>query len=127
MFSTGTRSNARLLGDKGGVSGIHSYEMTLPLPNDSILDIVQNGLEPSANNNLKTLVQKCCVSPHKGAELLLELPPNHTATTLVDYYFHTMYMFSPSAYVEYIHLISQQPDPLPDLRARLSHLIQLHL
>ncbi|KAJ7797521.1 hypothetical protein B0H14DRAFT_3093159 [Mycena olivaceomarginata] len=81
VLRLGTRSNARLHGDKGGVSGIHSYEMTLPPPNDSILDVVQNGLEPSANNNLKTLVQECGVSPHKDAELLSELPPNRTSAT----------------------------------------------
>jgi hypothetical protein len=115
------------MGDKGGVSGIHSYEMTLPPPNDSILDAVQNGLEPSAADNLKTLVQECGVSPHKVAELLSELPPNRTSAALVDYYFHAMYMFSPPASVDYIHLISQQLDPLPDLGARLSHRIQLHL
>ncbi|KAJ7904569.1 hypothetical protein B0H14DRAFT_3103353 [Mycena olivaceomarginata] len=78
------------MGDKGSVSGIHSYEMTLPPPNDSILDAVQNGLEPSAADNLKTLVQECGVSPHKVAELLSELPPNRTSAALVDYYFHAI-------------------------------------
>ncbi|KAJ7638866.1 fungal-specific transcription factor domain-containing protein [Roridomyces roridus] len=50
---------------------------------------VQNG-EPSAADNLKTLVQECGVSPHKVAELLSELPPTRTSTVLVDYYFQSI-------------------------------------
>ncbi|KAJ6515835.1 fungal-specific transcription factor domain-containing protein [Mycena sanguinolenta] len=61
----------------------------LPL-NNSILDAVQNGLEPSAADNLKTLVQECGVSPHKVAELLSELPPTRTSAALVDYYFQAI-------------------------------------
>ncbi|KAK7061772.1 Snf7-domain-containing protein [Favolaschia claudopus] len=71
-------------------SGMHPYELTLPPPNDSIIDAVQNGLEPTAADNLKTLVQECGVSPHKVAELLSELPPNRTSAALVDYYFQSI-------------------------------------
>lgn len=78
-------------GDKSG-NGLHPFEMTMPAPNDSLLDAVQNGLEPSAADNLKTLVQECGVSPHKVAELFQELPPTRTSAVLVDYYFQTMYV-----------------------------------
>ncbi|KAF7292437.1 Zn(2)-C6 fungal-type domain-containing protein [Mycena chlorophos] len=61
-----------------------------PPPSDAILDAVQTGLEPSAADNLKTLVQECGVSPHKVAELLQELPPTRMSSTLVDYYFATI-------------------------------------
>ncbi|KAF7355362.1 Zn(2)-C6 fungal-type domain-containing protein [Mycena sanguinolenta] len=61
-----------------------------PPLNNSILDAVQNGLEPSAADNLKTLVQECGVSPHKVAELLSELPPTRTSAALVDYYFQAI-------------------------------------
>ncbi|KAJ7068330.1 fungal-specific transcription factor domain-containing protein [Mycena amicta] len=70
-------------------SGRHP-DMILPPPSDAILDAVQAGLEPSAADNLKTLVQECGVSPHKVAELLQELPPTRMSTVLVDYYFHTI-------------------------------------
>ncbi|KAJ6599014.1 fungal-specific transcription factor domain-containing protein [Mycena vulgaris] len=66
------------------------YDMALPPPTDALLDAVQQGLEPSAADNLKTLVQECGVSPHKVAELLQELPPTRTSSVLVDYYFHTI-------------------------------------
>lgn len=65
-------------------------DMTLPPPPESILDAVQTGLEPTAADNLKTLVQECGVSPHKVAELLSELPPTRTSAVLVDYYFQTV-------------------------------------
>ncbi|EEB91009.1 hypothetical protein MPER_10706, partial [Moniliophthora perniciosa FA553] len=44
-------------------------------------------LEPSAADNLKTLVQECGVSPHKIPELLQELPPLRTSDVLINYYF----------------------------------------
>ncbi|KAF8195834.1 fungal-specific transcription factor domain-containing protein [Mycena galopus ATCC 62051] len=78
------------IGDKGVGNGMNPFEMALPPPNDSILDAVQNGLEPSAADNLKTLVQECGVSPHKVAELLSELPPTRTSAALVDYYFQAI-------------------------------------
>ncbi|KAJ7498868.1 fungal-specific transcription factor domain-containing protein [Mycena latifolia] len=62
----------------------------LPPPTESILNAVQNGLEPSAADNLKTLVQECGVAPHKVAELFQELPPTRTSAVLVDYYFQTV-------------------------------------
>ncbi|KAG7096899.1 hypothetical protein E1B28_004305 [Marasmius oreades] len=44
-------------------------------------------LEPSAADNLKTLVQECGVSPHKIPEILQELPPLRTSDVLINYYF----------------------------------------
>ncbi|KAJ7179088.1 fungal-specific transcription factor domain-containing protein [Mycena filopes] len=76
-------------GDKMS-NGIVYRDMVLPPPSDAILDAVQIGLEPSAADNLKTLVQECGVSPHKVAELLSELPPTRTSSVLVDYYFQTV-------------------------------------
>ncbi|CAK5275627.1 unnamed protein product [Mycena citricolor] len=75
-------------GDQSKADG-RTYDMTLPPPgpSDALLIAVQDGLEPSAADNLKTLVQECGVSPHKVAELLQELPPTRTSTALVDYYF----------------------------------------
>ena len=46
--------------------------------------------EPSAADNLKSLVQECGVSPHKISELLQELPPTRISDVLIDYYFTTM-------------------------------------
>lgn len=51
------------------------------------------GLEPSAADNLKILVQECGVSPHKISELLQELPPLRSSDVLVDYYFKSMSVF----------------------------------
>lgn len=47
-------------------------------------------LEPSAADNLKSLVQECGVSPHKISELLQELPPQRVSDVLIDYYFTSM-------------------------------------
>ncbi|KJA30225.1 hypothetical protein HYPSUDRAFT_32362 [Hypholoma sublateritium FD-334 SS-4] len=47
-------------------------------------------LEPSAADNLKSLVQECGVSPHKISELLQELPPTRISDVLIDYYFTTI-------------------------------------
>ncbi|KAJ7180125.1 fungal-specific transcription factor domain-containing protein [Mycena crocata] len=77
-------------GEKPMGNGTTPYDMTLPPPADAILGAVQTGLEPSAADNLKTLVQECGVSPHKVAELLQELPPTRNSTVLVDYYFATI-------------------------------------
>jgi len=49
-------------------------------------------LEPSAADNLKTLVQECGVSPHKIPEILQELPPLRTSDALINYYFREMYV-----------------------------------
>ncbi|KAF8165296.1 fungal-specific transcription factor domain-containing protein [Crassisporium funariophilum] len=43
--------------------------------------------EPSAAENMKSLVQECGVSPHKISELLQELPPHRLSDVLIDYYF----------------------------------------
>ncbi|KAG6902225.1 hypothetical protein C0995_002857 [Termitomyces sp. Mi166 len=46
--------------------------------------------EPSAADNLKSLVQECGVSPHKISELLQELPPARSSDVLIDYYFSSI-------------------------------------
>ncbi|KAF5344109.1 hypothetical protein D9758_008899 [Tetrapyrgos nigripes] len=51
------------------------------------IESVATVLEPSAADNLKTLVQECGVSPHKIPELLQELPPQRTSDVLINYYF----------------------------------------
>ncbi|KAH9482704.1 putative transcriptional regulatory protein C1F7.11c [Psilocybe cubensis] len=64
-----------------------------PLPTTHIkagLDVVGDDSEPSAADNLKSLVQECGVSPHKIAELLQELPIPSTSDILVDFYFSTI-------------------------------------
>lgn len=55
-----------------------------------ILDSVRQGAEPTAADNLQSLVQDCGVSPHKLTELIKELPPMQTSDVLVDYYFKSM-------------------------------------
>ncbi|KAG6917902.1 hypothetical protein DXG01_000511 [Tephrocybe rancida] len=49
--------------------------------------LIGDDLEPSAADNLKSLVQECGVSPHKISELLQELPPSRSSDVLIDYYF----------------------------------------
>jgi len=56
----------------------------------NVIDSVATVLEPSAADNLKTLVQECGVSPHKIPELLQELPPRRTSDVLINYYFSEM-------------------------------------
>lgn len=50
----------------------------------------EDDMEPSAADNLKSLVQECGVSPHKISELLQELPPQRLSDVLIDYYFTAM-------------------------------------
>lgn len=52
--------------------------------------LIGEDLEPSAADNLKSLVQECGVSPHKISELLQELPPTRLSDVLIDYYFRSM-------------------------------------
>jgi hypothetical protein len=52
--------------------------------------LIEEDPEPSAADNLKSLVQECGVSPHKISELLQELPPTGSSDVLVDYYFNSM-------------------------------------
>jgi len=59
------------------------------------MNIVGDDLEPSAAENLKSLVQECGVSPHKISELLQELPPVRHSDVLIDYYFTSMYVCPP--------------------------------
>ncbi len=51
------------------------------------IDSVRQDAEPSAADNLETLIQDCGVSPHKITELVQELPPTRFADVLVDFYF----------------------------------------
>lgn len=55
-------------------------------------DAVGDDLEPSAADNLKSLVQECGVSPHKISELLQELPPLRSSDVLIDYYFRSVWV-----------------------------------
>jgi hypothetical protein len=54
------------------------------------LTAIEEDLEPSAADNLKSLVQECGVSPHKISELLQELPPQRVSDVLINYYFASM-------------------------------------
>lgn len=56
----------------------------------ALMETVGDDLEPSAADNLKSLVQECGVSPHKISELLQELPPLRSSDVLIDYYFSSM-------------------------------------
>ncbi|KAI0004998.1 fungal-specific transcription factor domain-containing protein [Russula compacta] len=51
------------------------------------IDSVRQDAEPSAADNLKTLIQDCGVYPHKITELVQELPPRRFADVLIDFYF----------------------------------------
>jgi hypothetical protein len=51
------------------------------------IDSVRQDSEPTAADNLKTLIQDCGVAPHKITELVQELPPRRFADVLVDFYF----------------------------------------
>lgn len=51
------------------------------------IDSVPQDSEPTAADNLKTLIQDCGVSPHKITELVQELPPRRFADVLIDFYF----------------------------------------
>lgn len=51
------------------------------------IDSVPQDAEPTAADNLKTLIQDCGVSPHKITELVQELPPRRFADVLIEFYF----------------------------------------
>ncbi|KAF7775966.1 transcriptional regulator family: Fungal Specific TF [Agaricus bisporus var. burnettii] len=63
--------------------GLNGQALTQKPP----LTSIEEDLEPSAADNLKSLVQECGVSPHKISELLQELPPLRVSDVLVNYYF----------------------------------------
>ncbi|KAF9453082.1 hypothetical protein P691DRAFT_802459 [Macrolepiota fuliginosa MF-IS2] len=67
-------------GDTHGLNG-HAPSSQPPL------EAIEEDLEPSAADNLKSLVQECGVSPHKISELLQELPPQRVSDVLINYYF----------------------------------------
>jgi hypothetical protein len=54
------------------------------------IDSVRQDAEPTAADNLKTLIQDCGVAPHKITELVQELPPRRLADVLIDFYFTSM-------------------------------------
>ena len=54
------------------------------------IESVPQDAEPTAADNLKTLIQDCGVAPHKITELVQELPPRRLADVLVDFYFASM-------------------------------------
>ncbi|KAH0840133.1 hypothetical protein J3R83DRAFT_1110 [Lanmaoa asiatica] len=68
-------------------NGSHSVDHKAPLATPSLIDSVRQDSEPSAADNLKSLVQECGVSPHKISELLQELPPQRFSDVLIDHYF----------------------------------------
>lgn len=72
---------------QGGVNGL-DHKSVLATP--SIIESVRQDSEPSAADNLKSLVQECGVSPHKISELLQELPPQRFSDALIDHYFTAM-------------------------------------
>lgn len=55
-----------------------------------LTSLIPQELEPSAADNLRTLVQECGVSPHRVSELLQELPPVRSSDVLIDYYFNSV-------------------------------------
>lgn len=67
--------------------GVNGMDPKSSLATPSIIDSVRQDLEPSAADNLKSLVQECGVSPHKISELLQELPPQRFSDALIDHYF----------------------------------------
>lgn len=71
-----------------------SSKFQSPLSKPNLISSSSNvgDLEPSAADNLKSLVQECGVSPHKISELLQELPPVRVSDVLIDFYFSTMYV-----------------------------------
>jgi hypothetical protein len=71
-------------------NGINNVDHKSALATPSIIDSVRQDSEPSAADNLKSLVQECGVSPHKISELLQELPPQRFSDVLVDHYFTSM-------------------------------------
>ncbi|KAF8558765.1 hypothetical protein OG21DRAFT_1474614 [Imleria badia] len=68
-------------------NGTHSVDNKTTLANPSLIESVRQDSEPSAADNLKSLVQECGVSPHKISELLQELPPQRFSDVLIDHYF----------------------------------------
>ncbi|KAG1815464.1 fungal-specific transcription factor domain-containing protein [Suillus subaureus] len=75
--------NAGPSGQHGTGHGEHKSTLATP----SIIESVRQDSEPSAADNLKSLVQECGVSPHKISELLQELPPQRFSDVLIDHYF----------------------------------------
>lgn len=67
--------------------GVNSMDVKSSLATPSIIESVRQDSEPSAADNLKSLVQECGVSPHKISELLQELPPQRFSDALIDHYF----------------------------------------
>ncbi|KAI6047137.1 fungal-specific transcription factor domain-containing protein [Pisolithus marmoratus] len=67
--------------------GVNGMDPKSSLATPSIIESVRQDSEPSAADNLKSLVQECGVSPHKISELLQELPPQRFSDALIDHYF----------------------------------------
>ncbi|KIJ70514.1 hypothetical protein HYDPIDRAFT_105263 [Hydnomerulius pinastri MD-312] len=68
-------------------NGSNGADHKSALATPSIIESVRQDSEPSAADNLKSLVQECGVSPHKISELLQELPPQRFSDVLIDHYF----------------------------------------
>lgn len=70
-------------------NGTHNDNKTT-IATPALIESVRRDSEPSAADNLKSLVQECGVSPHKISELLQELPPQRFSDVLIDHYFASM-------------------------------------
>lgn len=90
------------------------------------MEVLEEDLEPSAADNLKSLVQECGVSPHKISELLQELPPQRVSDVLINYYFTSMCVTFDTKN-ENSNLLYQQLDSLSRLREGLPHRLRLNL
>ncbi|KAA1466416.1 hypothetical protein DENSPDRAFT_831235 [Dentipellis sp. KUC8613] len=83
--SASTSESSRHFGDPSHANPIGNNVNTHVTAN--LIDAVRQDSEPTAADNLKTLVQDCGVSPHKITELVQELPPERFSNVLVDFYF----------------------------------------
>ncbi|KAI9574462.1 fungal-specific transcription factor domain-containing protein [Boletus coccyginus] len=68
-------------------NGTYAVDHKTALATPSLIESVRQDSEPSAADNLKSLVQECGASPHKITELLQELPPQRFSDVLIDHYF----------------------------------------
>jgi hypothetical protein len=59
---------------------------------DPSVEMDDEDIEPSAADNLNSLVQECGLAPHKITELMEELPSPRMSDALIDYYFDAMYV-----------------------------------
>ncbi|KAG9317669.1 hypothetical protein JVU11DRAFT_1880 [Chiua virens] len=68
-------------------NGGHGVDHKTTIATPALIESVRQDSEPSAADNLKSLIQECGASPHKISELLQELPPQRFSDVLIDHYF----------------------------------------